>query len=56
MNEKADRHQIAPFPLRMPEDLRLAAQEAGRKEDRSMNWILNDRLRKAFGLKTEESA
>lgn len=46
-----DRHQKAPFPLRMDDSVREAALEAKASEERSLNWILNDRLKVAFGLK-----
>ena len=46
-----DRHQKAPFPLRMDDSVREAALKAKAAEDRSLNWILNDRLKEAFGLK-----
>lgn len=45
-----DRHQVAPFPLRMPDDIRQAAEKAKVDEDRSLTWVLNDRLRKGFEL------
>lgn len=48
---KNDRHQTAPFPFRMSAEVREAALKAKAAEERSLNWILNDRLKVAFGLK-----
>lgn len=49
--KKTDRQQAAPFPFRMTEDVKQAALRAKVSEERSLNWILNDRLKIAFGLK-----
>lgn len=51
MKAKKDRHQATPFPFRMTEEVRAAALKAKASEERSLNWILNDRLKVAFGLK-----
>lgn len=48
---KRERSVMVPFALRMKESLRDAAARAAREEDRSINWVLNDRLERAFGLK-----
>jgi hypothetical protein len=51
VKSKTDRHQAAPFPFRMSADVKAAALKAKVAEERSLNWILNDRLKAAFGLK-----
>lgn len=39
------RVQQTPYPLRMRPELKLEAQELADKEDRSLNWLLNEAVR-----------
>lgn len=41
----------APYPLRMDPDVRKKAQEEAERLDRSLHWVLNEKLKQAFGLK-----
>ena len=41
----------APFPLRMDLVVEQAVKAAAKQEERSINWVVNDRLKIALGLK-----
>lgn len=41
----------APYPLRMDAEVRKRAQAEADRLDRSLHWVLNDKLKQAFGLK-----
>lgn len=47
---EAQRDTARPYPLRMDAVVKQIAQERAKKLDRSLNWVLNHELRKAFGL------
>jgi predicted HicB family RNase H-like nuclease len=49
--EKSSRKQPAPYPLRMDDEVRVRAAEVAKQEDRSLNWVINDRLKAALGLR-----
>ena len=40
-----DRHQVAPYPLRLPPEIRVAVQEAAKAQDRSFNSQVVSMLR-----------
>lgn len=42
---KTDRHQQAPTPIRMPEDLKAALKAEAAANDRSLNGEIVNRLR-----------
>lgn len=46
-----DRHRTTPYPLRMEPEVRRRAQEEANRLDRSLRWVINDKLKQAFGLK-----
>ncbi|QWF19305.1 hypothetical protein [Lysobacter capsici] len=43
--------QATTYPLRMDPEVRKRAQEEADRLDRSLHWVLNDKLKEAFGLK-----
>lgn len=46
-----DRHQAAPFPLRLPPEVKAAAEAKAKADERSLNWTLSDLIKQALGLK-----
>lgn len=46
-----DRHQTTPFPLRLPPEVKAAAEAKARADERSLNWTLSDLIKQALGLK-----
>ncbi|WP_423373305.1 toxin-antitoxin system HicB family antitoxin [Stenotrophomonas maltophilia] len=46
-----DRHQPGPFPLRLPPEVRAAAEAMAKAEERSLNWTLSNLIKQALGLK-----
>ncbi|MES2262088.1 MAG: toxin-antitoxin system HicB family antitoxin [Pseudomonadota bacterium] len=42
------KQQKKPFPLRMDDDVREAAEALATSQDRSLNWQLNDLLKAAL--------
>ena len=48
--EKTER-QSSPYPLRMDARVRKLAQAEADRRDRSLHWIINEKLKEAFGLK-----
>lgn len=54
---KPDRHQQAPTPVRLPDDLKTDLKEAAVANDRSLNGEIVNRLRSTFkGIRTQQSA
>lgn len=41
----------APFPIRFHPGVKEAADKRRREQDRSLNWVINDLLKEALGLK-----
>jgi predicted HicB family RNase H-like nuclease len=46
-----DRHTTAPFPLRLPSEVRAAAELRAKAEERSMNWLLVHLIKQALGIR-----
>lgn len=46
-----DRPQVGPFPLRLPPEVRAAAEAKARADERSLNWTLSNLIKQALGLK-----
>ncbi len=50
---KSETHRISdtnPFGLRMNPEVRRQVEERAAQMDRSLNWTINDLLKKALGL------
>lgn len=45
------RHQTGPFPLRLPPEVKAAAEAKAKAEERSLNWTLTNLIKQALGLK-----
>ena len=43
--------QPSPYPLRMDPEVRKLAQEEADRLERSLHWVINDKLKLAYGLK-----
>lgn len=48
---KADRHQLDPTPVRIPDDLKAALKTEAAANDRSLNGEILARLRSTFKAK-----
>lgn len=46
-----DRQQVGPFPLRLPPEVKAAAEAKARADERSLNWTLSNLIKQALGLK-----
>jgi hypothetical protein len=46
----SDRHQQTPYSLRIPDDLRARLEAAAKKNGRSLNFEIADRLKKSFAM------
>ena len=46
-----DRHLPGPFPLRLPAEVKAAAEAKAKAEERSLNWTLSNLIKQALGLK-----
>lgn len=51
-----DRHQIAPYPIRMPAELRAQLEDAAKAGNRSLHAEIIARLQSTFAAPTEEEA
>lgn len=48
-----DEQRQMPYPLRFHPGVREAADEKRKELDRSLNWVVNDLLKLALGLKEQ---
>lgn len=46
-----DEPRQMPYPLRFHPGVREAANEKRKEWDRSLNWVINDLLKRALGMK-----
>lgn len=51
-----DRHQIPPYPIRMPPDLRTLLEEAAKDGNRSLHAEILARLHRSFDTRDAELA